>query len=153
MLGPPRSHPRQAGSLSSLTGLAGAGGSAYGDRMRISDAFSDLVLGISDGDFLLRCSCGTEQRLDEMTIDVCGEITLYDCVRCQSSMAGVLADNPADELWAPAPMTRRQEQGGHRRNGYVVGSRVDVALRPAGEDADVLLIPATPNFFVRYRLL
>lgn len=121
--------------------------------MRVSDAFSDIALDLSDGDFVLRCSCGTEQRLDEMTIDVCGEITLYDCVRCQSSMVGVLADNPADELWAPAPMTRRQEQGGHRRNGFVVGSRVDVALRPADRDADVLLIPATPSFFAQYRYM
>jgi hypothetical protein len=121
--------------------------------MRLADAFSDVGLDLSDRDFVLRCACGTEQRLDEMTIDVCGAITLYDCVRCQSSMVGVLADNPADELWAPAPMTRRQEQGGHRRNGYVVGSRVDVALRPDGEDADVLLIPATPNFFTQYRYL
>ena len=119
--------------------------------MRIADAFADVSPDLSDRDFLLRCACGTEQRLAEMTIDVCGEITLYDCVRCQSSMVGVLADNPADELWAPAPMTRRQEQGGHRRNGCVVGSRVDVALRPPGQDADVLLIPATPNFFVQYR--
>jgi hypothetical protein len=145
--------PRQAGSLSSLTGLAGMRGSRYARRMRIADAFWDLGPALSDGDFVLRCACGTEQRLDEMTIDVCGEITLYDCVRCQSSMAGVLPDNPADELWAPAPMTRRQEQGGHRRNGYVVGSKVDIALRPPGEDADVLLIPATPNFFAQYRYL
>jgi hypothetical protein len=50
-------------------------------------------------------------------------------------------------------MTRRQEQGGHRRNGYVVGSKVDIALRPPGEDADVLLIPATPSFFAQYRYL
>jgi hypothetical protein len=121
--------------------------------MRLADAFSDVRLDLSDRDFVLRCACGTEQRLDEMTIDVCGAITLYDCVRCQSSMVGVLADNPAYEVWAPAPMTRRQEQGGHRRNGYVVGSRVDVALRPDGEDADVLLIPATPNFFAQYRYL
>ena len=121
--------------------------------MRLADAFSDLGPALSDGDFVLCCSCGTEQRLDEMTIDVCGEITLYDCVRCQSSMAGVLADNPAEELWAPAPMTRRQELSGHRRNGYVVGCKVDIALRPRGEDADVLLIPATPNFFVQYRYM
>ena len=79
------------------------------------------------------------------------DVALYDCVRCQSSMAGVLADNPADELWAPAAMTRRQEQGGHRRNGYVVGSRVDVALRPPGAEDDLMLIPATPNFFEQYR--
>jgi hypothetical protein len=122
--------------------------------MRYADPFRDAGRPeTTDHDFLLTCTCGTEQRLDEMTIDVCGEITLYDCVRCQSSIVGVLADNPADELWAPAPMTRRQEQGGHRRNGYVVGSRVDVSLRPPDKDADVLLIPATPNFFVQYRYM
>jgi hypothetical protein len=121
--------------------------------MRIADAFiaAGVKPGLSDRDFLLRCSCGTEQRLDEMTRDLCGEITLYDCVRCTSSMAGVLADNPADELWAPPPLTRRQEQGGHRLNGYVVGSKVDIALRPPDADEDLLLIPATPNFFVQYR--
>ena len=119
--------------------------------MRLADAFADLGPDLSDHDFVLRCSCGTEQRLDEMVLDVCGPITLYDCVRCASSMVGLLADNPVDELWAPAPMTRRREQGGHRRNGYVVGSRVDVAMRPPGEAADVLLLPATPNFFEQYR--
>jgi hypothetical protein len=119
--------------------------------MRLADAFADLGPDLSDRDFLLRCSCGTEQRLDEMALDVCGAITLYDCVRCRSSMVGLLAVNPVDELWAPAPMTRRREQGGHCRNGYVVGSRVDVALRPPGADADVLLIPATPHFFEQYR--
>ena len=119
--------------------------------MRLADAFADLAPDLSDRDFVLRCSCGTEQRLDEMALDVCGVITLYDCVRCRSSMVGLLAENPVDELWAPAPMTRRREEGGHRRNGYVVGSRVDVALRPPGADADVLVIPATPNFFEPYR--
>ncbi|HVL31536.1 MAG TPA: hypothetical protein VM299_04820 [Solirubrobacteraceae bacterium] len=106
---------------------------------------------LSDGDFVLRCACGTEQRLDEMTLDVCGAMTLYDCVRCQSSVVGVLADDPVIALRAPAPMTRRQEEGGHRLAGCVVGSRVDVALRPQGADADVLLIPATPSFFTQYR--
>jgi hypothetical protein len=121
--------------------------------MRIADAFAPTGVwpALTDRDFLLRCSCGTEQRLDEMTIDVCGVITLYDCVRCQRSIVGVLAENPADELWAPVPLTRRQEQGGHRLNGYVVGSRVDLALRPPAADADLLLIPATPNFFEQYR--
>lgn len=119
--------------------------------MRLADAFADLGPDLSDHDFVLRCSCGTEQRLDEMVLDVCGPITLYDCVRCRSSMVGLLADNPVDGLWAPAPMTRRREQGGHRRNGYVFGSRVDVALRPPDADADVLLLPATPNFFEQYR--
>jgi hypothetical protein len=120
--------------------------------MHIADAFAAAVdrPDLADHDFLLRCSCGTEQRLDEMTRDLCGEITLYDCVRCTSSMAGVLADNPAEELWAPAPLARRQEQGGHRIGGYVVGSKVDIALRPPGAHEDVLLIPATPNFFVQY---
>jgi hypothetical protein len=123
--------------------------------MRIADAFRDARMRpeLSDHDFLLRCSCGTEQRMDEMAIDVCGEITLYDCVRCASSMVGVLADNPGDELWAPSAMTRRQEAGGHRLNGYVIGSKVDVAIRLSGDDHDRVLIPATPNFFVRYRYM
>jgi hypothetical protein len=121
--------------------------------MRFADAFAAAGIrpGITDRDFLLRCSCGTEQRLDEMTRDPCGPITLYDCVRCTRSMVGILAENPLDEMWAPAPMTRRQEDGGHRLNGYVVGSMVDIALRPPDEDADLMLIPATPNFFVQYR--
>lgn len=123
--------------------------------MRIADAFRDAGIrpDLSDRDFLLTCSCGTEQRLDEMAVDLCGEITLYDCVRCTNSMVGVLADDPGAELRAPTPMTRRQEAGGHRLNGYVVGSKVDVAIRPVDDDRDVALIPATPNFFVQYRYL
>jgi hypothetical protein len=123
--------------------------------MRLADVFDDGAVRptVSDADFLVRCACGTEQRADEMTIDVVGEITLYDCKRCQTSVIGVLAENPLDELFAPAPMSRRQEAGGHRLNGYIVGTRVDVVLRPAGEDEDLVLIPATPNFFVQYRNL
>ena len=121
--------------------------------MRIADAFCDVRADLSDADLVVHCSCGTEQRLAEMALDPCGEILLYDCRRCGATLAGVLADNPADELWAPAPMTRRQEEGGHRRNGYIVGSRVDIALRPPGTDGDVLLIPATPSFFEQYRHL
>ena len=123
--------------------------------MRFADAFFDSVVkdAVTDHDFVVRCSCGTEQRLDEMTIDLCGEITLYDCRRCQSSMVGVLADNPADELWAPPAMSRRQEAGGHRLNGFVLGSRVDVVMRPPEADRDLVLIPATPNFFSQYRYI
>jgi len=121
--------------------------------MRIADAFRDAVdrPNLSDRDFVLRCSCGIEQRMDEMTIDPCGPITLYDCMRCANSMAGVLADSPAAGRWAMASMTRRQEEGGYHLNGYVVGSKVDIALRPPGADNDLLLIPATPNFFMQYR--
>jgi hypothetical protein len=123
--------------------------------MRLADVFDDGAVRptVSDADFIVRCACGTEQRADEMTIDVCGEITLYDCVRCQTSVVGILAENPLDEMFAPAPMSRRQEAGGNRLNGYIVGSRVDVVLRPVGEDDDLVLIPATPNFFVQYRNL
>jgi Zn ribbon nucleic-acid-binding protein len=121
--------------------------------MRIADAFQGRGMrpDLLDHDFILTCSCGTTQRLDEMAIDVCGEITLYDCVRCTSSMVGVLADDPARERWSPGPMTRRQEAGGHRLNGYVIGSKVDVGIRPSGDDRDIALIPATPNFFIQYR--
>jgi hypothetical protein len=123
--------------------------------MRLADAFraAGAHAAVSDHDFLLTCSCGTQQRLDAMTLDEGGEITLYDCPRCMRSIVGVLSDDPDLELRAPAPMTRRQEEGGHRLRGYIVGSRVDVALRPEGADKDLVLIPATPNFFVQYRHL
>ena len=123
--------------------------------MRLADAFraAGAHAAISDHDFLLTCSCGTPQRLDAMTLDECGEITLYDCPRCMRSIVGVLSDDPALELRAPGPLTRRQEQGGHRLRGYIIGSRVDVALRPEDAAEDVLLIPATPNFFTQYRYL
>ena len=59
-----------------------------------------------------------------------------------------MRDDAATALWASSTtLTRRQEAGGHRRNGYVIGSRVDVALRPPDADRDLLLIPATPSFF------
>ncbi|MGH2943598.1 MAG: hypothetical protein ACRDLN_12580 [Solirubrobacteraceae bacterium] len=123
--------------------------------MRLADALraAGAHAGVSDHDLLLTCTCGTQQRLDAMTLDECGEITLYDCVRCTRSVVGVLTDDPALELRAPAPLTRRQEEGGHRLRGYIVGSRVDVALRPEDAAEDVLLIPATPNFFIQYRHL
>jgi len=123
--------------------------------MRVADAFREASAqhGVSDHDFLLTCTCGAQQRLDAMTIDDCGEITLYDCARCMRSIVGVLTDDPDLERRAPEPMTRRQEEGGHRLRGYIVGSRVDIELRPEGAERDLLLIPATPNFFVRYRYL
>ena len=122
--------------------------------MRVADAFRAAVArDVSDHDFVLRCTCGTQQRLDEMTLDDCGEIVLYDCARCMRSMVGVLSDDPELELRAPGPLTRRQEEAGHRLNGYIIGSKVDVALRPEDADADLVLIPATPNFFTQYRYL
>jgi hypothetical protein len=110
---------------------------------------------ISDGDFLLTCSCGLEQRLDVMALDEDGDLTLYDCGRCENSLVGVMRDEAATDLWISAStMTRRQEVGGHRRNGFVIGSKVDVALRPAGAAGEeVALIPATPNFFAALRYL
>jgi hypothetical protein len=107
----------------------------------------------TDADYVLRCSCGTQQRLSEMTVDDSAPLTLYDCMKCENSLVGVLEDDPRIEALAPGPMTRRQEAGGHRLNGWIVGSKVDVALRPPDADRDLLLIPATPNFFARYRHL
>ncbi|MEA2139689.1 MAG: hypothetical protein QOG56_2839 [Solirubrobacteraceae bacterium] len=124
--------------------------------MRIADAFApeDGAAGVADGDFVLSCTCGLRQRLDEMIVDEDDDLTLYDCARCENSVVGVMRDEPATDLWISTnSMTRRQELGGHRRNGYVVGSRVDVALRPPDAGRDLLLIPATPNFFVALRNL
>lgn len=123
--------------------------------MRLADAFRDPVVRpqVDDRDFLLRCACGTEQRLNTMTICEWEDITLYDCAVCENSLVGVMTNDPMIELMAPAPMTRRQEPGGHRLNGYLIGSKVDVVLRPPESDKDEVLIPATPNFFVQYRNL
>ena len=122
--------------------------------MRLSDAFQTAVDEFEDGDFLLTCTCGLEQRLDTMTVDEDDGLTLYDCGRCENSVVGLMRDDAATELWtSTSAMTRRQELGGHRRNGYIVGSRVDVSLRPPDAAGDVLLIPATPNFFLALRNL
>jgi hypothetical protein len=123
--------------------------------MRLADAFRDPVVRpqVADHDFILRCSCGTEQRLDAMAIDDWGDLTLYDCARCENSLVGVMTNDPSIELIAPPPMSRRQEAGGHHLNGYLIGSKVDVVLRPAHSDEDEVLIPATPNFFVQIRNL
>lgn len=121
--------------------------------MRIADAFREVPGGedVSDRDFELTCTCGARQRLDEMRIDAGPVVTLYECARCANSIVGVLAENPLDEIFAPAPLTRRREQGGHRLRGYVIGSKVDLALRAPGGERDLLVIPATPSFFVQYR--
>ena len=106
---------------------------------------------VTDRDFVVWCSCGTEQRLNVMTVGDYGPVTVYDCAVCDNSLVGVMPDDPRNELLAPAPMTRRQEPGGHRLHGHVVGSKVDVALRPPDADQELVLIPATPNFFVQIR--
>jgi hypothetical protein len=124
--------------------------------VRLADAFADdgVVPDISDGDFLLNCTCGLEQRLDAMLVDESGDLTLYDCARCENSLVGVVRDDETLDLWmSVSTMTRRQEVGGHRRRGYVIGSKVDVALRPPEAHDVLLLIPATPNFFVALRYL
>ncbi|MDQ3849715.1 MAG: hypothetical protein M3296_03760 [Actinomycetota bacterium] len=122
--------------------------------MTVSDALrgAGIATPVSDGDFLLTCVCGRAQRLDAMTITECGDLTLYDCPVCDSSVVGVVS-GPAAELWGPGPLTRLQEQAGHRLHGCIVGSKVDVVLRPPEADRDLVLIPATPNFFIQARYL
>ena len=61
--------------------------------MRYADPFRDAGRPeTTDHDFLLTCSCGTEQRLDEMTLDEESVVTLYECKRCTKSIVGVLTD-------------------------------------------------------------
>jgi hypothetical protein len=123
--------------------------------MRFSDAFTADAPEVSDGDFLLSCTCGMEQRMDAMGRDALGDsATLYDCARCQTSIAAILTDDAATDLWLSlSAMARRHEVGGHRRNGFVVGARVDIALRPPDAADDLLLIPATPSLFDALRNL
>jgi hypothetical protein len=104
----------------------------------------------TDHDFLLTCSCGTEQRMDEMALDETGPITLYECKRCTKSIVGVMTDDPELANLAPQGLTRWEEKAGHHLRGYIIGARVDVALRPEGTDADMLMIPATRYFFTQY---
>ncbi len=88
--------------------------------------------------------------MDEMTLDEEGPITLYECKRCTKSIVGVMTDDPDLKVTAPQGLTRWEEKAGHHLRGYIIGARVDVALRPEGADADILLIPATRYFFVQY---
>lgn len=119
--------------------------------MRYADPFRDAGRPeTTDHDFLLTCSCGTEQRLDEMTLDEESPITLYECKRCTKSIVGVMTDDPELVKTAPQALTRYQEKAGHHLRGYIIGSRVDVALRPEGADREMLMIPATQYFFVQY---
>ena len=104
----------------------------------------------TDHDFLLTCACGLEQRLDEMALDEDGPIVLYGCPRCETSVVGVTTADLAATTQAPQGMARWEEKAGHELRGFILGSRADVAFRPEGSDADLLLLPATPYFFKRY---
>jgi hypothetical protein len=125
--------------------------------MRFADAFAaeQIVPEISDGDFLLTCTCGLDQRLDEMDVDEDFDgLTLYECTRCTNPLVGIMHDTAATDLWvSTAAMTRRTEVGGHRRNGFVVGAKVDVAVHPRDGDDDFVLIPPSPSFFTALRNL
>ena len=119
--------------------------------MRYADPFRDAGRAeTTDHDFLLTCSCGTEQRLDEMTLDEESLITLYECKRCTKSLVGVMTDDPSLEMLAPQAMTRWEEKAGHHLRGYIIGAMVDVALRPEDAEQDMLVIPATRYFFKQY---
>lgn len=119
--------------------------------MRYADPFRDAGRPeTTDHDFLLSCSCGTEQRMDEMTLDEAGPMTLYECKRCTKTIAGVMTDDPELVKTAPQALTRYHEKAGHHLRGYIIGARVDIALRPDGAEQDMLLIPATQYFFVQY---
>jgi len=119
--------------------------------MRYADRFRDAGRPeTTDHDFLMQCSCGTEQRLDNVGLDAEGPITLYECKRCTKSIVGVMTDDPDLELLAPQGMTRWEEKAGHRLRGYIIGSMVEVAMRPEGAEADLVVIPATRYFFKQY---
>ncbi len=117
--------------------------------LRVADAFAGEDDGdVTDGDFLVQCTCGLEQRLDTMTLDEMREVTLYDCSRCENTIVAVMTDNAAEQLQRTAgTMVRRGEAYGTSRNGFLVGARVDLALRPPDADADVLLIASAPDLF------
>ncbi len=118
-------------------------------ELRVADAFrtpDDEDVG--DGDFLVQCTCGLEQRLDTMIIDAMPELTLYDCGRCENTVVAVLTDNAAAQLWlSSSTMARRGDASGHRLNGYVIGSRVDLVRRPPDAGDVVSVLFSSPDFF------
>jgi hypothetical protein len=119
--------------------------------LRVSDAFQGEgdPPGVSDGDFELTCTCGLDQRLDATLIDdEMGEITLYDCSRCENTVAAILTERAAEHLQRAAGiMARRTDGFGTVRNGYLIGARADLALRPLDADDDILIIYSSPDFF------
>lgn len=118
--------------------------------LRLADAFEspEDPRGVSDGDFLLTCTCGLDQRLDTARVDEMTGLTLYDCSRCENTLVAILSDDAAAQVKLSASMmARRFDASGTWRSGYLFGSRVDVALRPGDADDDVLLIEASPGFF------
>jgi hypothetical protein len=124
--------------------------------MRLSEAFHSAAnLEVADGEFLLTCTCGFEQRLDTMELDAEPDLVLYDCSRCATSLVAIMPLNADTErLMASVAMTGGlQEVGGHRRNGFLFGSRVDVAWQPVDAQEAEALIPATPTFFNALRYL
>lgn len=76
--------------------------------------------------------------------------------RCTSASAARrassawLSDDPELANTAPRALTRWQEKAGHHLRGYIIGARVDVALRPEGAESDLVLIAATRYFFDQY---
>jgi len=117
--------------------------------LRLADAFSEPdAEPVGDADFLVTCTCGLTQRVDTMILDELGQLTLYECSRCEKTLVAILTDEAAAQLWlSSSAMARRGDASGHRRNGYVVGSRVDVALRRPGTEEDALLIYSTADLF------
>jgi hypothetical protein len=125
--------------------------------LRVADAFrgDDDPPGISDGDFELTCTCGLDQRLDTTLIDdEMGEITLYDCSRCENTVAAILTERAAQHLQrAAGMMARRGAAFGTTRNGYLIGVRSDLALRPPDADTEIEVINSSPDFFDALRNL
>jgi hypothetical protein len=117
--------------------------------LRLADAFSEQDgEPVGDADFLVTCTCGLTQRVDTMILDELGQLTLYECSRCENTLVAILTEEAAVHLWlSSSAMARRGDASGHRRNGYVIGSRVDVALRRPGAEEDALLINSTADLF------
>jgi hypothetical protein len=116
---------------------------------RFADAFrTDESPDVTDHDFAITCTCGLDQRLDTMALDDLGGLTLYDCSRCENTIVAILTDEVARQLKLTSGlMARRLDASGTRRNGHVVGSRVDLALRPGEAADDELVVYASAEFF------
>lgn len=115
--------------------------------MRICDPFREAGwwFRVAERHFELECGCGVTQRADALQVRDDGDVTLYVCAHCGTSVIGVTADERGP---VAAGMTATaDDEDGHRMCGFVFASRVDMALWPPAAVEPFLDIPARPHFF------
>jgi hypothetical protein len=115
--------------------------------MRICDPFREagLWFKVADRHVALTCTCGVQQRADDLQSSVAGQATVYGCRHCGARLIGVAKDDsPATGAAPGAPPT---DVDGHRMMGYVFGSTVELKIWPPAAVDAFMAIPPAPGFF------